>query len=53
VQTQWREGFSGRTGLDYGPVIEIIRALGWDLLVALDLLQVIELEVLNTDGADE
>jgi hypothetical protein len=53
VRTQWREGFNGRTGLDYGPVIEIIRALGWDLLATLDLLQAIELEVLKTDGADE
>jgi hypothetical protein len=66
VRTQWREvadmgmGSDGRvyckrvrTGLDYKPVIELIRALEWDLLTTLDMVQGIELEVIKADGSDE
>lgn len=42
-----------RTGLDYKPVIELIRALEWDLLTTLDMVQGIELEVIKADGSDE
>ncbi|MFT3964118.1 DUF1799 domain-containing protein [Propionivibrio sp.] len=50
VQTQWRvTAFGRRTGLDYGPAIAIIRALGWNLPFALELLQCVERQEL-TDG---
>jgi hypothetical protein len=55
VRTQWRwiSGLDARrTGLDYGPAIAVIEALGWDLLEALDLLHEIELEMLNADAHD-
>jgi hypothetical protein len=28
LDTQWRHGFSGRTGLDYGAVFQVFRHLG-------------------------
>lgn len=49
VSSQWRIGFGGRTGLDYGPAIALIEAKGWDVELALDLLRVIEGEELDWD----
>lgn len=53
VRTQWRwvSGMKAeRVGLDYGPAIAVIGALGWDLLEALDLLREIEMEMLTADA---
>lgn len=47
MQTQWREGFNGRSGLDYNPVIAMVRELGWPLVQTLDLLQAIEVVYLD------
>ncbi|MCE5182359.1 MAG: DUF1799 domain-containing protein [Betaproteobacteria bacterium] len=49
MQTQWRVGFGGRTGLDYNPAIKLIERYGWDLELALDLLGVIEHTILEED----
>lgn len=43
IQTQQRE--SG--GLDYNPAIALIHARGWDLDLALELLQAIELKFIE------
>lgn len=42
IETQWRSGFNGRTGLDYGPAIAIIKDLRWPLTATLGLLSAIE-----------
>jgi sugar phosphate isomerase/epimerase len=52
VRTQWRHGFGGRSGLDYGPVVQLAQARGWDIDLTLELIRVIEVETLNWD-ADE
>jgi hypothetical protein len=49
ISTQWRYGFGGRTGLDYGPAIELMRALGWDVDLGISLLRAIETETLRQD----
>jgi len=52
LQSQWRyAGMSGvRTGLDYGPAIEVMRAQGWDVALGIDLLSAIEHECLTWDA---
>lgn len=50
LATQWRVGFSGRYGLDYGPALDLAAAKGWDRDLTLDLLAVIEEEVLGWDA---
>lgn len=47
ISSQWRDGFSGRTGLDYGPAIRLIEERGWRLERSLDFLRAIEREVLE------
>ena len=47
VQTQWRMGAAGSTGLDYNPAIALMQALGWPLDLGLELLQHIEVELLK------
>lgn len=48
TQTQWRISALGqRVSLDYGPAIAILRAKKWNLVLALELLQAVELAVLN------
>jgi hypothetical protein len=42
VRTQWRVGPMGATGLDYTPVIAMIKDLRWPLVGTLDLLGSIE-----------
>lgn len=49
IQTQWRVGFGGRTGLDYNPAIKLIELYGWDLELALDLLTAIEITILEEE----
>jgi hypothetical protein len=53
INTQWRTGFNGRTGLDYGPVITLAQARGWDVDLTLELMRVIELETLKQGAAHE
>lgn len=50
LQHQWREGFNGRSGLDFGPAIRIIDARGWDLDLTLQLLHTIEHEILSREA---
>jgi hypothetical protein len=52
ISTQWRYGFGGRTGLDYGPAIHLMQARGWDVGLGLDLLRRIELETLKQDARE-
>jgi len=52
VQTQWRVGFSGRMGLDYGPAMGIINEQRWSVSFALGLLRVIEIELMKADKED-
>ena len=47
VHTQWRVGMAGAVGLDYGPAIELIKAMGWPLVRALGLLQAVEMGMLE------
>ncbi|MBI5920259.1 MAG: DUF1799 domain-containing protein [Betaproteobacteria bacterium] len=47
MQTQWRDGFNGRTGLDYNPVIAMVRELDWPLVTTLEMLQTIEIVYLD------
>ena len=48
VQTQWREGMGGPTGLDYAAAESVIRLMDPDApLETLDQLQVMELEALD------
>ena len=47
VSSQWRTGFAGATGLDYGPAMSLITARGWHLERALDFLRAIESEELE------
>jgi hypothetical protein len=47
---QWRYGFGGRTGLDYGPALALMHARGWDPDLGAALLRAIEREVLNQDA---
>lgn len=42
VQTQWRVGMGGATGLDYTPAIALVQSMGWPLPRALALLQAVE-----------
>lgn len=42
VRTQWRMGFAGPVGLDYGPPMRIAEELGWPLTTSLELLQAVE-----------
>lgn len=46
---QWRCGFSGRTGLDYGPAITLMQARGWDIDLGTALLRAIEREVIEQE----
>lgn len=47
-QTQWRHGFNGITGLDYGAVIATANLYQTpDLPAVMDDLQIIEAEVLS------
>ena len=50
VQYQWREGFGGKSGLDFGPAIRVIDGRGWDIELALQLLHVIEHEILSRES---
>ena len=55
LQTQWRIGFGGPTGLDYSPAIALIQSMGWPLRLGLDLLRAIEhgfLEAWKAQGGD-
>lgn len=52
VQTQWRMGPSGaRSGLDYSPVIALVKDQGWDLTRSLTLLQAVEMTALEVQAA--
>lgn len=53
IQTQWRAGFGGRTGLDYNPAIKLIEYYGWDLALALDLLKTVEIKLLEGDAKED
>ncbi|MDD4926938.1 MAG: DUF1799 domain-containing protein [Methylotenera sp.] len=51
IGTQWRVGANGQPfGLDYNPAIALMAAMGWQLDLGLELLQVIELEILSSKG---
>ncbi|MDP1674093.1 MAG: DUF1799 domain-containing protein [Burkholderiales bacterium] len=49
LSNQWRTGFSGRTGLDYGPFISVMQVRSWDIDLGTQLLRAIEHEVLSRD----
>jgi hypothetical protein len=49
LSNQWRTGFSGRTGLDYGPFISVMQAKQWDIDLGTQLLRAIEHEILSRD----
>mgnify|MGYP000494001568 CR=1 FL=1 len=49
---QWRCGFGGRTGLDFGPVIAVMQARGWDIDLGTALLRAIEREVIEQDSRE-
>ncbi len=51
LQHQWRHGFSGRTGLDFGPALRLIEARGWEVDLAIQLLHSIEHEVLTQEAS--
>lgn len=53
VHTQWRVGMAGAVGLDYGPAIELIKAMGWRLPQALGMLQAIEMGLLEAWKAQD
>lgn len=49
MATQWRAGMGGATGLDYGPVLEVMALMGVrkrDRLLTLDKIRVMEAEAL-------
>lgn len=50
LSSQWRYGFGGRTGLDYGPFLSLMRSRGWDIERGTTLLRAIEVEVLRQDS---
>lgn len=52
LSNQWRTGFSGRSGLDYGPFISIMQSKGWDIDLCTQLLRAIECEVLTRDRSE-
>lgn len=47
--TQWRVGFSGRYGYDYGPAMQIAAERRWSLDSVTDLLRSIESVYLECD----
>lgn len=51
--TQWRHGFNGRTGLDYGPVFTLMREKCWDIEFGLEMLQAIEHAVIEASRPKE
>lgn len=54
VSTQWNTaGMSGiRTGLAYGPAIELMKARGWNLDLGIALIGAIEREHLEWDARE-
>ena len=50
VASQWRVGFSGRTGLDYNPAIALMQDKHWNLETGIDLLGAIERELMRTEN---
>jgi len=49
ISSQWRVGFGGRVGLDYGVALPLIEKRGWKTELALDLLRAIESTYLELD----